>query len=82
MICRACTSITKSFSRTFFICVGSNADFFRLWYWQCFGSGFIESGLGIWIQHFRLNTDLDLDLIRMQGFDGQKLEKNLQLTKI
>jgi hypothetical protein len=27
------------------------------------------------IQHFRLNTDPDPDLIRIQGFDAQKLEK-------
>jgi hypothetical protein len=29
----------------------------------------------IWIQHFRLNTDPDPDLIRIQGFDDQKLKK-------
>jgi hypothetical protein len=28
------------------------------------------------IQHFRLNTDLDPDLIRIQGFDDQKFEIN------
>jgi hypothetical protein len=35
------------------------------------------------IQHFRLNTnpDLDLDPIRIQGFNDQKLEKKLQLKK-
>jgi hypothetical protein len=33
----------------------------------------IESDIRI--QHFRLNTDLDPDTIRIQGFDDQKLKK-------
>jgi hypothetical protein len=32
-------------------------------------------------QHFRRNTDPDPDPIRIQGFDDQKLKKNVQLKK-
>jgi hypothetical protein len=39
---------------------------------QCFGSGFI---VRIRIQHFRLNTNLDPDTIRIQGFDDQNWKK-------
>jgi hypothetical protein len=36
----------------------------------------------IWIQHFRLNTDPDPDLIRIQGFDDQKMEKKFDIFLI
>jgi hypothetical protein len=32
-------------------------------------------------QHFRLNTDTDPDLIRIQGFNDQKFEKNYSWKK-
>ncbi len=41
-----------------------------------FRSGTVKHSIGIRIQHFRLNTDPDLDSIRIQGFDDKKLEKN------
>jgi hypothetical protein len=34
------------------------------------------------IRPFRLNTDPDPDTIRIQGFDEEKIGKNLQLKKI
>ncbi len=33
------------------------------------------------IQHSRLNTDPDLDLIQIQGFDDQKLTNNFKVGK-
>jgi hypothetical protein len=33
----------------------------------------------IWIQHFKLNTDTDLDPVPIQVFDDKKIGKNLQL---
>ncbi len=34
------------------------------------------------IQQLGLNTDPDPDPVRIEGFDDQKLEKNLQLEKM